>query len=181
MNSIDQTMQFLSYERRMRHVQRLAGTIILKTYSLAEHCYYTGLLYMLIAKEDNVDIKITDIDKVFHHDILEVETGDLLYPAKHATKSCESWWDNIENTIINLRVPFLARYMDDQGWSSETALRLFKACDMLELYLFCLDEHRIGNSDPTLLRVIENIEHWRSVWTDFPTAYAIAEQYKDGN
>jgi 5'-deoxynucleotidase YfbR-like HD superfamily hydrolase len=174
----EESIELIKFERQMRHVQRLSGTPILKPYSIAEHCYFTGLLFMEVAERDNVSVTLKDIKKVFMHDILEVKTGDLLYPAKHSNAACEKNWDEIEQIVVNKSAPLLAPYMDDAGWSSKEAQALFKVCDLLELFMFCRDEQAIGNYSVHMRNVRNNCRSWLpKMLADLPFAKELAEAY----
>ncbi len=132
--------------RRLRDVRRLAGFHLTRPYSDAEHCYYTGLLFLEIAKVENVPVSASAIEWVFTHDAMEAITGDLLYPVKHASDKAAEAWDVIETEASKKTQLFSSRtdahaksVMTDAEW------RLFKDCDALELWLFCIEEKALGN------------------------------------
>lgn len=156
--------------RRMKHVARLAGTPTINRQSLAEHCYYTGLLFVQCAALENIPVKPEEVAFVFMHDIAEVVTGDLLWPAKHSGGNNEHW-DAIEESALRDQAPFLLPYTDNT--LKGEALKLFRACDMLELFLCVCEEKRMGNTSRELNTVIENAERFLGN-TDFPSVRKIA-------
>lgn len=132
--------------RRMRDVRRLSGFYLTRPYSDAEHCYYTGLLFLKMARDHAVALSPSSIAWVFCHDAMEVATGDLLYPVKNASKDSREAWDIIEEEA-GLAFPKMAEFTDARGKEllGEKAWALFKACDSLELWLFCREEAERGN------------------------------------
>jgi 5'-deoxynucleotidase YfbR-like HD superfamily hydrolase len=140
------TIKIIEYARRMRDVRRLAGFQTIRNYSDAEHCYYTGLLFMEIAKEEKLDITLKQIEFVFLHDILEILTGDLLYPAKNTNSVTKEAWDIIEREVEKT-IPDLFGYAETTAsvFFSPSAWALFKDCDALELWICCNEEKRLGN------------------------------------
>jgi len=132
--------------RRMRDVRRLSGCFITRPYSIAEHCYFTGMLFEDIAEIDHVRVTRQEIHWVYRHDALEIVTGDLLYPVKNMNEVTQKAWATIENEVVKT-YPSLLPYVDDEAvlWFSLRAWRLFRECDGLELYLFCKEERLNGN------------------------------------
>lgn len=139
--------------RRMKHVNRLAGTPTINRQSLAEHCYYTGLLFLYCAQAESVPVTPNEVAFVFMHDIAEVVTGDLLYPAKHAGDNNDRW-DAVEEAALAEHAPFLLPYTDNA--LTGAALKLFRACDMLELFMCVCEERALGNHSRELKTVWNN-------------------------
>lgn len=157
--------------RRMRDVRRLSGFHLTRAYSDAEHCYYTGLLFLALAKQEDVEISVDAVAWVLAHDAMEVVTGDLLYPAKHTSPDTKFAWNTIEKEIERA-VPAMRGYSDDSGRAilGERAWALFKDCDSLELWLFCVEERHLGNV-PTNIdgSTVEATMYQLLVKSQFPT------------
>jgi len=132
--------------RRMRDVHRLSGFFTTRVYTDAEHCYYTGLLFVAMAHTHNVTVTEEMIVWVFTHDALEVATGDLLYPAKNTNRLTQESWSVIEKEVSE-SMPSLKGYADVDGMRllGVDAWNLFKACDALELWLCCTEERNRSN------------------------------------
>lgn len=132
--------------RRMRDVRRLAGFYTTRVYTDAEHCYYTGLLFKLMADAHNVAYTAEGLLWVFCHDAMEVATGDLLFPVKNASVVSRGCWDTIE-AEVGKNYPQIAEYADEKGRAllGEVGWALFKDCDALELWLCCTEERNRSN------------------------------------
>jgi 5'-deoxynucleotidase YfbR-like HD superfamily hydrolase len=132
--------------RKMRDVHRLSGIFTTRIYTDAEHCYYTGLLFVAMAHAHKVNVTEEMIVWVFTHDALEVATGDLLYPAKNTNQETQGAWALIEKAVVD-NTPSLEGYSDIEGMRllGGAAWDLFKACDALELWLCCTEERNRGN------------------------------------
>jgi 5'-deoxynucleotidase YfbR-like HD superfamily hydrolase len=130
----------------MRDVHRLSGFFTTRVYTDAEHCYYTGLLFVAMAHTHNVTVTEEMIVWVFTHDALEVATGDLLYPAKNTNRLTQESWSVIEKEVSE-SMPSLKGYADVDGMRllGVDAWNLFKACDALELWLCCTEERNRSN------------------------------------
>lgn len=132
--------------RRMRDVKRLAGFFTTRVYTDAEHCYYTGLLFMAMARAHGLALTTEQIAWVFCHDAMEVATGDLLYPVKNASAVSRGCWDTIEAEVAK-DYPALEKFTDSNGREILGDVRwdLFKDCDSLELWLCCTEERNRSN------------------------------------
>jgi 5'-deoxynucleotidase YfbR-like HD superfamily hydrolase len=133
--------------RRMRDVHRLSGFFTTRVYTDAEHCYYTGLLFVQMAHAHKVNINQEMIVWVFTHDALEVATGDLLYPTKNLNRITKGAWATIEKEVSD-STPSLKGYADVDGMRllGIEAWNLFKACDALELWFCCIEEWNRSNT-----------------------------------
>lgn len=142
--------------RKLKNVQRLSGKYLIQKYSVAEHCYYTGILFEHFAKLEDINITLIETDFVYRHDMLEAITGDIQRPAKTHNKTINKCWETIEE---QLSFEFgIVRYLDSFAdiHFSKVPLKLFKACDLLELYLFCHEEYNLGNQSKDILTVLNN-------------------------
>jgi len=144
--------------RALKNANRLSGIKTLQSYSVAEHCYYTGILFETIAEYENILITRKEIYYVFRHDIVETITGDILLPVKIHSDVVKERWESIERIIVQDRYLYLMSFLDGHlsEHFSKTAWNLFKACDLFELYLFCLEEVELGNKNKGILSVIQN-------------------------
>lgn len=141
---------------RLRDVFRLATIPLIRKYSVAEHSYFTGLLFMDVCQYYGIVLSQDQIEWVFRHDLLEAVTGDLIYPVKHHDKDTEIAWDLIEKNIASTNE--LQRYGDNESSIRFTAIEwnIFKAVDLYELFLFTISEYKSGNRNGELLQVISN-------------------------
>lgn len=151
--------------RRMRDVKRLAGFYTSRAYYDAEHCYYTGLLFMRIAEMYALPVTLAQANWVLCHDALESLTGDLLSPAKNTSKKTKEAWGIIENEVVASNAE-VAEYTDERGREilGPQLWELFKVCDAAELVLCCLEEEdrrvTVKNADGSsvkgkMLKIIE--------------------------
>ncbi len=135
------------YVRAMMNATRLNGTFLFRPYTTALHCYYTGILFQEIALIEHILVTPANVDFVFKHDVVEVITGDVLLPVKVHSEETKRKWEEIETEVLET-YPELAHLSD--GFAELTfgtrAFRLFKACDLLELFIFCVEERELGNS-----------------------------------
>lgn len=138
--------------KKMKDVQRLSGTKIIKSYCLAEHCYYTGLLFKEIAEKELIEYTNRELYFVLTHDLPEVVTGDMLYPAKQIIKE---EWKKLEYEIIKELNPGLINYTEEMAekYFTEETWKLFRACDTLELLLFLQEEISLGNNSVDIMKV----------------------------
>lgn len=149
-------METLKLIDRMRDIQRLAGTPILKQYSLMEHCYYVGMLFKHFASKCDVPYGMNEFDLILKHDLVEVVTGDLIYPVKNHSEETKSAWEVIEESLA--RHHGLEKYSDlsIKENLNKCQYDLFKLCDILDLYVFVRREQSLGNNSKEIERVVKN-------------------------
>ena len=147
--------------RALKNANRLSGIKLLQSYSVAEHCYYTGLLFETIAEYERIRITRDETYFVYRHDIIETITGDILLPVKIHSEIVKNKWESIERTIIRDKytylIPFLDSHLSDHF--SKLTWNLFKACDLFELYLFCQEEIELGNMTKGVWTVLKNCQN----------------------
>ena len=147
--------------RALKNAFRLSSFKTLQTYSTAEHCYYTGILFETIAGYERIHITRDEIYFVYRHDIVETITGDILLPVKIHSEAVKDKWESIERTIIRDKytylIPFLDSHLSDHF--SKLTWNLFKACDLYELYLFCQEETELGNMTKGIWTVLKNCQN----------------------
>ncbi len=160
MNYEDKFDRQIHYYRKMLNVQRLSGTTKLRSYNLAEHSYFVTLLFQDFAKLEGIDYNIDVLEAVLKHDFLEVLTADLPYHVKNHSEETQKAWATIENAVAEAkRDEFASPLMSDSEIRSilnEEQFILMKACDILELLLFCLEEWTLGNKTKALRVVLNN-------------------------
>jgi len=164
--------------RTLKNVNRLSGMNLIQTYSVAEHCYYTGLLFETIAKMEGLIPTMEEITYVYTHDILESVTGDILRPAKSYTPNTESHWKEIEKEIVNGNDYTHLKEFEEETVKiksfSPISWELFMYCDVLELWLFCEEEDRLGNRTKQLQTVRQNcLMYIRDEMENFPSSEGI--------
>lgn len=144
--------------RALKNANRLSGIKTLQSYSVAEHCYYTGLLFEEIASSEAILITKSEIYYVYRHDVIETITGDILLPVKIHSYVVKHRWESIERIIIQDKYLYLLSFLDSHlpEHFSKEAWNLFKACDLYELYLFILEEIKLGNKNDGVLSVLHN-------------------------
>jgi len=141
----------------MSDVQRLSGTPILQSYSLSHHCFNVGNLFIEVCKAECVGITLGMVTWVLRHDLLETLTGDLLWPAKNLNAKTKKAWDTVEEEVAkHVDNAFMTSYTDNEGEEilGKTAWKIFQACDMLDLYLFCVKETDLGNATRKMKKVL---------------------------
>ena len=145
----------------LRYMNRLAGFPLLHPYTVAIHCYYTGILFEEIAFHENIAITKRELYFVFRHDLLETITGDVLLPVKIHSKSVKEKWESIEKEMVQSKYTYLRSFNngDMERIFSPEAWNLFKACDLFELYLFCQEETELGNMTKGIWTVLKNCQN----------------------
>lgn len=146
----------IKYYRKMKNVDRLSGTAKHRSYNLLEHSYMVAMLFKHFASKENVAYTMAEFDLVLHHDILEVETGDLIYTVKNLNSETKECWGRIEELVIEKNFQ-LQRYSDENIKSGLSNLQysLFKCCDLLDLWIFCKEEIALGNNTINMLIITE--------------------------
>lgn len=150
----------INYYRKCKNIRRLQGTFIHREYNLLEHQYMVAVLFKNFASIEDISFDFNVFDKILHHDILEVETTDLIYTVKNFNEKTKQAWQDIENEIL-LKHFQLRKYSDHSIKSSltENQFELFKVCDLLDLWIFCKEEKTAGNNNKQILEVISNCEN----------------------
>lgn len=156
------TKEMITHYRMLRNVTRLSGVNIHRPYNLMEHQYMVTMLFMHFAPLEDVAYDMGTVKMLLHHDILEVATGDLSYVVKNLSDDTQKAWETIEEQVLLYRNPELTIFTDKNFKSIVTPLQfdLFKAVDLLELWIFCKEEEQLGNRSAGLLQVIKNCEEF---------------------
>jgi len=158
MSNIDSAL--ILRARKMNSVYRCSGTRLNRPYSLSEHGFHVAELLYVLSARIGVVPTAQDMFLAMNHDMVETETGDLLYPAKNSSETTKIAWRIVEEQIISA-VPALAPFEDHaihSKMSSETVHALFRFCDMLELWYAMREERVTGNCSPDVLRILSVAE-----------------------
>jgi 5'-deoxynucleotidase YfbR-like HD superfamily hydrolase len=149
------------YYRRLKNVNRLGCEPIMRSYNLLEHSYMVTVLFCHFAKEERILYDIDVLEAILHHDMLETVTGDLPYNIKNLSPTTQTCWEAIESEAIN-SFPQLAPYTDVRlrKTMSKKQFKIFKVCDLLDLWIFLREEQRLGN---TALPIHEIITKCKSI------------------
>ena len=155
----DNQIDTIKKQRKMLNIQRLAGTRKIRSYNLAEHSYFVGLMFQEFADTFEIEYTARTLGTVLKHDFMEVFTADLPYPVKNLNDVTKTAWDMIEEQVVKSKevigVTDLFSDKDIQKYLTPEQLCLLKWCDMLELVLFCLEEKAMGNIGYDLISVLE--------------------------
>lgn len=151
------------YYRRLKNVNRLGNEPISRSYNLLEHSYMVTMLFAHFAKLEKIPYTADVLEIIMHHDIMETITGDLPWNVKNYNIYTRDAWDQIEQAMT-VMVPQLEPYTDTHIKEQLTPEqhRLFKVCDMLDLWIFLQEERRLGNTALPIYEILqrakENIE-----------------------
>lgn len=154
-------VQLVHLHRKMQNIQRLAGTFKHKSYNLAEHSFYVLQLFQMICEAEGVPYTAKDLILASRHDLVEAITGDLLYPVKNLSSITKECWSKIEKEVVK-KYPVLEDYSDESlenEFSHPDLYRFMKAADILDLWLFCKEEEKMGNTTGNLGKVIVECEN----------------------
>lgn len=150
----------ISYILMMKDIERMNGRFKLRQYNLMEHSYGVTALFFEFAQREGINIDLQDVKFVLNHDILEVVTTDLVWPVKNHSEKTKEAWEVIENEVL-LANPDLEPYCDKAAHQLLGSLKhkLFKVCDLLDLWLFCQREKECGNNSVEIREIILNCEN----------------------
>lgn len=140
----------------MLTIDRLAGKFKLRKYDLAQHCYFTGILFMHFAELENIEYSKEVMQIVFAHDLMEVVTTDLPWNCKNQNEVTKKCWATIEEEAAKA-YPEFRKYSDDniKKLLTPQQFSLFKSCDYVELFLFIHEEILLGNVTPEMIEIYE--------------------------
>lgn len=167
----------------MKDIQRLPNTPHHRGYNLLEHGLVVGMLFRWFASEEDVAYDINAFDKVLLHDYVESVTGDLNACVKNFNDNTARAWDTIEWEICHGDTK-LFPYSDEsiKGAMTELQYKLFKACDYLDLWIFCRNEQALGNTSFKLMECIKNCEEllsrYSNNWELFKSIQKFMQQYE---
>lgn len=147
-------------ERKMKTVERLAGTLKIKNYSLVDHSYFVALLFQAFAEIEKIEYSVQDFTYILRHDLLESLTSDLIFPVKNFSQETKNAWRKIEQEIWEKEKDSHNCLFTDKQLKEllpPFVYSLFKDCDLLELLLFCYEEMQLGNRSKNILYIAETL------------------------
>lgn len=152
------------YYRKMLLFQRLAGSPKLRSYNLAEHSFFVGLLFTQLCDANEIGYSADILKTVLLHDFVEVLTTDLPYPIKNLNEVTQGAWALIEDQAVsNFKHRHEIEHLTDAGIRAsltEVQFELFKIADMLELWIFCKEEQQLGNHSPQIDNIVVKVQEW---------------------
>jgi 5'-deoxynucleotidase YfbR-like HD superfamily hydrolase len=148
-------------------VRRFHATPILQHYDIAQHCWRMGMLLDVLHPGPSQRLRRA----VMFHDSAERWTGDVPATAKWwVVPGIDSWLRQAELRILTTLGVHVDLTNEEHAW--------LKALDLLELYLFCLDEINLGNTNVTPVATVcretlrkdwvpQEVHNWMetAVWT----------------
>ena len=149
----------IKYYRKMKNIDRLAQGYKNRSYNLLEHSYMVAMLFRHFASLEDVPYDMNVFDLVLHHDVVEVISADLPWPIKNFNDKTKEAWNIIEEEVIKKHFQ-LEKYSDENLKKGMTTLQysLFKACDILDLYIFVKEEISLGNKAVFIKEVEKNCQ-----------------------
>lgn len=170
-------MQIVKNYRKMAYVQRLSSVFKHRSYNLLEHSFMVMSLFKYFCEKEGIEYDLEVLDKVANHDLIETVTGDLLNPVKHLSKETGLAWQLIEDSLVKVN-PHLEPYSDKsiEETLSPVQFAMFKACDLLCLWMFCKEERMMGNGTLEILEIIDHIE-CKMRTTSFYSIWEFIENY----
>lgn len=142
----------IEYYLNLKNVERLATSYKIQSYNVLEHSYMVTVLFRYFASRENVAYDIHVLDAILHHDILESVTGDLIYTVKNMTEHTKDLWEELEDEVVGKHFQ-LENYTDSKlrEVMNKRQYQLFKACDLLDLWIFLKNEITLGNKTKKIL------------------------------
>ena len=139
---------------KMADVRRCSGIKLLRSYDLMRHSFMVAMLFQHFASLEKIQYTADVLNIVLKHDLLEVKTGDLLEPVKSFSKRTRSAWNTIEKQIMGGNEGF-EEFSDQhiKDTLTEQQHDLFKCCDCLELWIFIVEEMKLGNRTEDVNRI----------------------------
>lgn len=148
------TMLRISDYRNMKNIERLNLVPILRSYNLLEHSYMVTVLFMYFSEFEGISCDYAVLKRILHHDVLETITGDLSYVVKNHNRITKNAWENIEQEMIKTNIRFAGHTdLEIELSFTEEQEQLFKACDLLELWIFIKEEIALGNRMKEILTI----------------------------
>lgn len=146
--------------RKMSSVDRLATSLKNRKYSLAEHSYYVAAMFEDFSRAEGINYTTTDFYYIMRHDYLETLSTDLIHSVKKLTSVTSECWDKIESEIVDQKKKEYVHLFSDEELKNvlnTDVYQLMKTCDLLDLFLFCLEEAFLGNITTELRQIMETL------------------------
>ncbi len=150
----------IKHIRNQKEIERLSGKFKLRGYNLMEHSYMVLSLYLRVCDEEHVAVTIANVDAILNHDIVETITLDLPHPIKNLNEETKASWNIIEEHCVKELAPELTPYTDYnlKKRFTERQYEIFKLCDLLDLWMYCIEEQECGNMSTEIQDVVVNCE-----------------------
>lgn len=148
----------IKLHRKMSNIDRLSDVLKNRKYSLAEHSYYVLTMFQDFAILEDLEYSQLDLYKIARHDFLEIITADIASPILASSPAIRDAWQVIEQAQIKTYKDKLYSIFNDselQMSLDSKKVDLLIACDLLELYLFCLEDFSLGNTSAEMVRIIK--------------------------
>lgn len=130
--------------REAGRVRRLHTVPLTQHYDVAQHSYNMAVMAMAICPAPSQEL----IEACLFHDVHERWTGDAPAPVKWAEV-------NLANAMRAVEVR-INHELNIEPNLTDSEQRWLKGLDLLELFLFCQDELRVGNTN---VREVANTCH----------------------
>ena len=144
--------------RRAGQVTRYHTWPRIKDQNVGEHTWQVMRILLMIWP----DAPRWLIVHAMFHDLGEVGAGDMPYPAKQSSPQLKRSMDNLEATVVeimsrNWNFNFIDPTLNDS--IPATDLKIFKLCELVEMWEWGLSEHNLGNKYATVVsqRVLSHI------------------------
>lgn len=115
-------------------------------YDVAQHCWNAVTLLFCLHPDPSPAL----IKAVLYHDAGERYVGDLPAPAKWFSPDLSLLHGRLEDMILERLGLNIDLLPEDWRW--------LKSLDLLEFYLFCLDQKAFGNQH--ILKCLEAVKNW---------------------
>ena len=102
-------------------------------YDVAQHCYNMLGMYLVLVKEPDIRV----VKAIMSHDMPELWTGDVPFPAKKIDPEMAAMLKRLEVFIHDITRTISALSAEEHKW--------LKALDMLELFMWVVDQMERGN------------------------------------
>lgn len=144
--------------RELLNTQRLQGHSKNRNYNLAEHQYFTTILFQKFSELEGIEYDLKALSLILRHDVAEILTSDCPFPVKNFNNITKNCWKTIENEIC--KDTFYEDYSDEviKNSLTEEQHKMFKVCDLLELWIFCKEEQELGNKTGKIQNVVYTCE-----------------------
>ena len=141
-----------------QNIKRFGMEDVLKPQNLADHGYQVMNLFLIACDFMAYNPTVKELDKVLNHDVVETLTGDLNKLVKEKNLITRKAWEDIEKELTDIIPDPIGMYQDNwdpreyrhgKDWYQqvETFGELWKFCDAMDAYLYCMEERKRGNTN----------------------------------
>lgn len=142
------------YTRQAGYVDRCHTHRIIGTYTVAQHSFNMLTLLKILHPNPSQNL----IWKIIGHDLPELWTGDIPHTVKQLSNSIKEELEIFENNIFTI-IGFESDIdNEEEKW--------LKGLDMLELFLFCYEQEKLGNKSLKNLmdRIYDNFNKYNEYY-----------------